>query len=140
MSTSFLDQLSVVVVDAEPDDYLHLLPSMEVQGLCPHFFTSGDELLQSSIPAATVCCVINYRLPDMWGLELCELVRQRLANSTTFIVADEYDLAAELEVLSSGLGQFACKPIHPKWLREDARCKPSYHRRFATRSRVRQSA
>ena len=140
MSISFLDQMSLVVVDAEPDDYLHLLPSIEDQGLCPHFFTQGDELLQSDIPASTVCWLINYELPDMWGLELCELVRQRLAHSTTFIVADEYDLAAETEVLSSGLGQFACKPIHPQWLRQGARWKPSYRRQLEMRSRVRKTA
>ena len=140
MSTSFIDQLSLVVVDAEPDDYLHLLPSMEDQGLCPHFFTRGDELLQSGIPASTVCWLINYQLPDMWGLELCELVRQRLVHSTTFIVADAYDLAAETEVLSSGLGQFSCKPIHPKWLPDVARWQPSYRRRLETGSRVRKSA
>jgi DNA-binding response OmpR family regulator len=140
MSTSLIDQVSLVVVDAKPDDYLHLLPTMEGEGVCPHFYRRGDDLLQSGTPEATVCWLINHQLPDMPGLELCELLRPRLTQATTFILVDEYDAMAEMEVLMSGLGQFACKPIHSAWLRDAARWHLRYRRPLRSRIRVQRSA
>ena len=78
MATSLIDQLSIVIVDSQPADYAHLVPTMEQQGAAPQFFTRGEELLQRGVPRRTTGWLINYQLPDMSGLELCELIRQRL--------------------------------------------------------------
>jgi DNA-binding response OmpR family regulator len=127
MSLSILDQKEFVIVDANPDDYYGLIPVIERHGAVPCFLTTGDDALKKATKSSSVCWMINLELPDMSGLELHELLRQRLIDSTVFMVADDYQPQAEVVVLCTGGAQFACKPLHPTWLQESVEWNDAQH-------------
>ncbi len=114
-SPALLAQKSLVVVDSQLSDYLHLKSFIEEQGFDFHFFQSGSEFLYHSFPDSMICSLVNLDLSDMSGLELCASIRDRNPRRPLFLVANQYDAKLESKVLVSGLGQFVCKPIHPLW-------------------------
>ncbi len=134
MSTSILDQIDFIVVDPNPDDYTHLIPMIERQGANPSFFTTGHEAIKLATPAMACCWMINLELPDMRGIQLHGLLKNRIADASIFLVADEYEPQAEASVLCLGTAQFACKPLHPEWLLGGVRW--DVRRRIAQRSRA----
>ena len=113
-----LGMMNVIIVDPQPNDYSELLPVAERRKSRVDFFTTGDAALRNAKAKPRTCWLINLRLPDMSGLDLYELLRNRTAGASVFLVADEYDAEAEISVLRTGTAQFACKPLHPSWVAE----------------------
>jgi FixJ family two-component response regulator len=109
---------SLIIVDPCPEDYAPLSRLAQQRGLCVSHYQGGNELLEQGVPASAFCWLINFELPDMSGVELCNVLKARLLRSVVFVVANDYDTGVEIAVLSSGLAQFTCKPLDPFWFRD----------------------
>ena len=68
---------SVIVVDDDPAVLAALNFALELEGFSVATYGSGSEVLvQSGFPKAA-CLIIDYRLPDMDGLNLLAALRSR---------------------------------------------------------------
>jgi len=98
------------IVDPEPDGYWRLAEQAEARGLFCRYAATGEEALRLAERARPALWLVNLRLPDLAGFELCRLLLARRGRTPIFLVADEYDPQAEIAALSGGL-HFLCKPL-----------------------------
>lgn len=71
------DRRSVVVVDDDPAVLAALRFLLEVEGFQVLTFGTGSELLAASALPKTGCLVIDFKLPQMDGLDLLAALRRR---------------------------------------------------------------
>jgi len=68
---------SLIVVDDEPAVLAALNFALELEGFAVATYGSGSELLVQSEFPQIACLIIDYRLPDMDGLDLLAALRSR---------------------------------------------------------------
>ena len=107
---------NVIVVDPQPEDYTEIVSSVDERQLRLHLFATGDEAIRSS--AATWCelWLVNMQLPDMTGIELMSLIRERDPQAAVFLVGNVQDSKDEIAARSAGSTAYVCKPAHAVWL------------------------
>jgi DNA-binding response OmpR family regulator len=99
----------VVVVDSQPSGYHTLVALAEAQLWHTHFLTSGSAAIQIARRLRGDLWMIHVSLPDMSGFDLYEIVREQLAEATTFMISNQY--SADDEGRSCGIGAdlYLCK-------------------------------
>lgn len=106
----------LVVVDSQPQDYQCLLAELSCRRVHCHLYSTGDEALRRTGVSTTDLWLINTQLPDMQGVELLQLVRQRTRTASVFLVSDVYNPQEELAVRAAGATAYLCKPPNIAWL------------------------
>ena len=109
---------AIVVVDANPGDYAALAPLADSGEIDLRFFLSGRAALRRKDDLRAWYWLINVRLPDWSGFDLCEMLRFSLPEASVVFVADRYRAEEERQALSLGVVKFICKPLDPSLLRE----------------------
>jgi FixJ family two-component response regulator len=66
----------VVIVDDDPAVRASLQFALETEGFVVHIYATGEELLQSELPAEG-CLVLDYKMPGLNGLQLFDRLRAR---------------------------------------------------------------
>ena len=106
----------LVVVDSQPEDYQSLLAELSCWRVHCHLYSTGDEALRRTGVSTTGPWLINTQLPDMQGVELLKLVRQRVRTASVFLVSDAYNPQEEVAVRAAGATAYLCKPPSITWL------------------------
>ena len=114
--------LSIVVVDPCPADYAVTLAAPR-PGVGWQLLTCGRDALRTAHVRAVDLWVVNMSLPDMSGLDLCCMLRQRRPVHA-FVIADRYDVDNERAARVFGAAMFACKPVQAEWFDSNRLCKP----------------
>jgi two-component system, LuxR family, response regulator FixJ len=60
--------------------------AFELEGYAVHTYASGSAILQDAGPPEPYCLVIDYRLPDMDGLELLQRLRARGIDAPAILI------------------------------------------------------
>lgn len=115
MSSIAQQQAQIVVVDPFPSDYAELTAEAEAHGVAWKAYTCGSDLLRSGDLRDVLCWIVQIELPDLGGVELLRMLSKCQPTTPALLVSNEYSQRAEVEVLSSGLGQYACKPLPMEW-------------------------
>jgi CheY-like chemotaxis protein len=108
------DSMTVVVVDQRPDDYAGLVSDARGAGISFQFVSNGNEALRLARTQPVDLWMVNNHLLDMSGLDVCALLKSRLAKPVIYMVADEYDQEIEREARIRGAVIFGCKPLQPE--------------------------
>ena len=74
----------------------------------------GLALLERSDPVRAV--VIDFRMPEMDGLELLRQIRQRRRHLPVLLLSSEDDPALAARALAAGARAFLCKAMAPRLL------------------------
>ncbi len=114
MPTDVRSALSIVVVDPCPADYLAALPEPQ-PGVWWQFITCARHALRTARVRAVDLWVVNTRLPDMSGLDLCRMLRDQ-ERAAVYLVADRYSPDEERAARLCGAALFVCKPPIAQWL------------------------
>ena len=114
--------LSIVVVDACPADYMATLAASRL-GVRWQFLGCGRMALRMASVQAVDLWVVNVSLPDMSGLELCRMSRER-GPVHVFLIADRYSENDERAARVFGAALFACKPVQAEWFDRNYLGKP----------------
>jgi len=107
--------LHVAVVDPRPQDYAGLLEDFAANGMSCHFLRLGRDALRLARARGADLWVVHVALPDMPGLDVCAMLRDRRPEAVVYMVADEYSAADERAARRSGAAVFACKPVRAGW-------------------------
>ena len=116
MPTTTSTTTELLVVDPRPNDYLPLAADVEAADIRFLFASSGDEALRLPSHSLARLWLINFRLPDMTGVELLALVRSRDPDAACLLIGDTYTKADELSARQFGATLYACKPPLAAWL------------------------
>ena len=86
---------TICVVDPNPADYEGWAALANAQGVCLKFASAAEEALRINRSTPIHLWVVSTELPGRSGLELCEMLRSRVAAAPVYLVADSY--SAEIE-------------------------------------------
>ncbi len=114
----------IAIVDPKLADYQPLFAELEARAARLQMFATGEQALRASGRPMTTLWIINSRLPDMPGVRLWELLRDRFHRSVAFLISDSYSVEDELAARLAGAAAYVCKPVSLAWLQSSLpRCR-----------------
>ena len=102
----------VVVVDAYPHDYDSLVNQISRAEMEIVFVHSGNEALRACLTHEPAMWIVNTHLPDMSGIDLQTMLRERGCRSPIALVGDRYCVTEEITARSAGADIYLAKPVH----------------------------
>jgi len=103
--------VSLCVVDPNSVDYDSILHQAVAAEIAIRFFGRAGEALRPETDDEWLW-IVNARLPDLSGFELCEMLRRPpRAGSIVCIVSDEYSPEDERRARCSGASVYTGKPL-----------------------------
>lgn len=112
-----LDSLKVLVVDDDEVSCVHAALLLEKMGLETKWLQSGEEAITTLLTAHNEgqdydVCFIDWRMPEMNGLEVTRRIRKTLGPDVLIIIITAYDWSQiELEARQAGANGFVAKPL-----------------------------
>lgn len=80
-------------------------------------FTSANEVLNTAFDPGVKCILLDLRMPEMSGIEMCRLLRQRIPDNVLIYAITAQVLPGELEsILSKGFSGVLMKPFKEREL------------------------
>lgn len=105
---------NVIVVDPHFEDYLPF--ASEADRFQVHFIPSAKAALRLARQLPEALWIVSSELTDFTGLELMEMLFDRLSKATVFLVADKFEAREELRCLCLGAAGYLIKPVQAEWL------------------------
>ena len=101
---------TICVVDDDPDVLLSLKFLLETEGFRVRTFPSGQELLESGLPGQIDCLIIDYKMPNMDGLDLVRQLRARDVRAPVVLITGYPNAGIEAKAAASGVRHVVLKP------------------------------
>ena len=112
-----IENLKVLIADDDRDSYIHTSLTLENMGISSCWVLSGTECVEKVIDAHKTgedydVCLIDWKMPDMDGIEVTRRVRGYVGPDTTIIIITAYDFSSiEQSAREAGADAFLAKPI-----------------------------
>lgn len=103
----------VFVVDDEASVREALQCLIESTGLCVQTFGSAEKFLESKVPDAPSCLVLDVRLPGLHGLDLQRELAERGAPIPVVFITAYGDIEMSVQAMKAGAVEFLAKPFRP---------------------------
>ncbi|MGJ4887466.1 response regulator [Bradyrhizobium sp. HKCCYLRH3099] len=101
----------VYVADDDADVLGSLRFLLEADGFDVRTFRSGTALLKASTQAPVDCFVVDYKMPELNGVELTERLRKQGATAPVVLITGHYDDRLEARAAAVGIQDFLLKPL-----------------------------
>lgn len=114
--------LKVLVVDDDEDAGTHATLLLDQMGIKAHWIQSGIEAIRMVSHAYDThqeydVCIIDWRMPEMDGIEVTRRIREKLGPDTLIIIITAYGCGdIELEARRAGANALIEKPLFPSVL------------------------
>jgi len=105
----------ICVVDSQPDDYAGIAAKAAGEDAKVLYAASAREALRLR-PNSPEMWVVTCELPDLPGMDLLEMLRNRDPATPVCMVSNDYRPDDELAARSRGASMYFCKPIVAEWL------------------------
>jgi CheY-like chemotaxis protein len=104
---------------ADDDDNLResLRMALESQGYWISSVGSGGEAITVATTQFIHCAILDYRMPDMNGLEVFQRLRSLPLVPASILISAELERSLERQALQAGIAGCLKKPIYPDVLR-----------------------
>lgn len=112
-----IENLKVLIADDDRDSCVHTSLTLENMGISSCWVLTGTECVEKVIDAHKTgqdydVCLIDWKMPDMDGIEVTRRVRGYVGPDTTIIIITAYDYSAiEQSAREAGANAFLSKPI-----------------------------
>ena len=112
-----LEALKVLVADDDRDCCIHTSLLLENLGILSHWVLTGSECVEKVLAAHKTgeeydVCLIDWKMPDIDGIEVTRRVREFVGPDTTIIIITAYDWSSiEEDARKAGANAFLSKPI-----------------------------
>lgn len=112
-----LEALKVLVADDDQDSCIHTALLLDNLGIMSHWVLTGSECVEEVLSAHKIgeeydVCLIDWKMPDMDGIEVTRRVREFVGPDTTIIIITAYDWTSiEQMAREAGANAFLSKPI-----------------------------
>jgi two-component system, LuxR family, response regulator FixJ len=101
----------VYVADDDAGVLCSLRFLLETDGFDVRTFRSGTALLNASDAALVDCFVLDYKMPDMNGVDLTGDLRKRGATAPVVLITGHYDDGLAERAAAVGVRDFLLKPL-----------------------------
>jgi two-component system response regulator FixJ len=102
---------AVYVVDDDPDVLGSLRFLLETDGFDVRTFRSGAAMLRALGPAGVDCFVIDYKMPDMNGVDLASRLRNRDIAAPVILITGYPDENISARAEAAGVHHVLRKPL-----------------------------
>ena len=112
-----LEALKVLVADDDQDCCVHTSLLLENLGILSRWVLTGEACVEEVLTAHRTgeeydVCLIDWKMPDMDGIEVTRKVREFVGPDTTIIIITAYDWSSiEQSAREAGANAFLSKPI-----------------------------
>lgn len=112
-----LEALEVLVADDEPDICEHTVLLLNRMNIHAEWVLSGEQAVERVISSYEEnrgfdVCFIDWKMPDMDGIETTRRIRQKVGWTTPIIIISGYDWSEiEQEARAAGANAFISKPL-----------------------------
>lgn len=112
-----LENLKVLVVDDDEGSCAHAGMLLRKMGIDAEWVQHGSEAIQMVLKAHEEyhdydVCLIDWKMPDMDGIEVTRRIRRELGPDTLVIIISSYDWSEiEQEAKAAGANAFIAKPL-----------------------------
>lgn len=112
-----LETLEVLIVDDEKDVCIHTAMLLEKMKIQAEWVLNGQEAINKLIKAQREkqnidVCLIDWKMPDMDGIETTRRIREKIGNDTPIIIITAYDWTEiEEDARAAGVNAFIAKPL-----------------------------
>ncbi|UZE49155.1 response regulator [Rhodopseudomonas sp. P2A-2r] len=100
----------VYVVDDDVDVLKSLRFLLETEGFDVRTFGSGAALLDNAAEGGIDCLVIDYKMPDIDGIELAQRLRQRSVTAPVVLITGYPDEQIQFKASAAGIARVLLKP------------------------------
>ena len=111
MTESATSESIVFVIDDDPSVRAAVKDGLESVGLKVVLFGSATEFLESTIPDASCCMVLDVRMPEMSGLKLQEELLKAEVQVPIVFISGHADVAMAVRAMKAGAVDFLAKPF-----------------------------
>jgi len=111
MTENAPSESTVVVIDDDASVRESIKQLLESVGLKVILHGSAAEFLESTIPDATCCIVLDVRMPEMSGLKLQEELTKAEVQVPIVFVSGHGDVAMAVRAMKAGAVDFLAKPF-----------------------------
>jgi FixJ family two-component response regulator len=108
---SSLSKPTIYVADDDADVLGSLRFLLETDGFEVRAFRSGTALLNALDQAQVDCFLIDYRMPDINGVDLVHDLRKRGATAPVVLISGHYDDGLEARAAAAGVRDVLLKPL-----------------------------
>lgn len=102
---------TVLVVDDDPSILRSLKRLISASGFEVQTFGKPSELLASQTPASNACMVVDIDMPDMNGIEMCEVLKGSGRGLPAILITGRTDTKTRLLAAESGAVAVLFKPF-----------------------------
>lgn len=112
-----LESLKVLVADDDQDCCIHTTLLLKNLGILSQWVLTGVECVNEVLSAHKIgeeydVCLIDWKMPDMDGIEVTRRIREFVGPDTTIIIITAYDWTSiEQSAREAGANAFLSKPV-----------------------------
>jgi FixJ family two-component response regulator len=106
-----LSKPTIYVVDDDAGVLGSLRFLLETDGFEVRTFRSGTALLNALVPTGIDCLVIDYKMPDMNGIELVGQLRDHKVDAPVILITGYPDDNISARAAAAGVGCVLLKPL-----------------------------
>ena len=93
----------VLIIDDDPAVRNSLKFALEVEGFAVRAYATGAELLDDASPLDNGCLVVDYKLPEMNGLDLLSELRRRNVDLPAILITTHPNAAVRNRAALAGV-------------------------------------
>jgi CheY-like chemotaxis protein len=102
---------TVLVVDDDPSVLRSLKRLISASGFAVKMFAKPSELIASEIPTSNACMVVDIDMPEMTGIEMCEVLKGSGRGLPAILVTGRTDARTRLMAAQSDSVAVLFKPF-----------------------------
>lgn len=104
-------QGTVLVVDDDPSVLRSLSRLISASGFTVKMFAKPSELLASEIPTSHACMVVDIDMPEMTGIEMCDVLKRSGRGLPAILITGRTDTRTRLQAAQSNAVAVLFKPF-----------------------------
>lgn len=102
---------TVLVVDDDPSVLRSLNRLISASGFTVKMFAGPSEVLASEIPTSNACMVLDIDMPEMTGIEMCEVLKGSGRGLPTILITGRTDARTRLQATQADAVAVLFKPF-----------------------------
>lgn len=102
---------TVLVVDDNPSVLRALGRLISASGFTVKMFAKPSELMTSEIPTSNACMVVDIDLPEMTGIEMCEVMKSSGRGLPAILITGRTDRRTQLQAAQADAVAVLFKPF-----------------------------
>lgn len=101
----------ILLVEDDPDDARVSFAALRAGAYSPHHVRTGAEALEAAAQQPFAAVLVDYRLPDLSGIEVCKRIRAAGSHAPVILLSSVMSDSVVQRALEAGAAEFLLKDL-----------------------------